>query len=99
MMKLQVCILLFFLVLLVLADDRTDYLRHHAIPLLSVNPDSSDNSDLKAFAPSFAKKHVIGLGEATHGTHEFYTVKLRILQYLLKENIFTNFTLVTEVRN
>lgn len=36
---------------------------------------------------------VVGLGEATHGTHEFLTLKHRVFKYLVEEKGFTTFML------
>lgn len=36
---------------------------------------------------------VVGAGEATHGTHEFFTMKHRIFQHLVREKGFTTFSL------
>jgi len=60
------------------------WLRTHAIPLASVEP-SSDDSDLEPLLPLVANAHVIGLGDATHGTHEFYAVKQRLIRFLIKK--------------
>ncbi|WP_426368951.1 erythromycin esterase family protein, partial [Streptomyces sp. E-08] len=38
---------------------------------------------------------VVGLGEATHSSHEFLTVKHRILRYLVEEKGFRAFALET----
>jgi erythromycin esterase len=35
----------------------------------------------------------VGLGEQTHGTHEFFTMKLRVLEFLVKHMGFTTFAL------
>jgi erythromycin esterase len=36
---------------------------------------------------------VVGLGEATHGSHEFFTMKHRVFRYLVEEKGFTSFAL------
>ncbi|WP_316751941.1 erythromycin esterase family protein [Pedobacter gandavensis] len=54
------------------------------IPLKTV----SDELDFMDFAPLNAilkDKQVIALGEATHGTHEFFLYKQRMLAYLVKQ--------------
>jgi erythromycin esterase len=45
----------------------------------------SDRSDLAPLGPIVGSAGVVGLGDGTHGTREFYTVKLRILDYLVHE--------------
>ena len=46
---------------------------------------SSDRSDLAALHTIAGGADIVGLGDATHGTHEFYAVKLRIIDYLVRE--------------
>jgi erythromycin esterase len=41
----------------------------------------------------FNNKHIIGAGEATHGTHEFATIRLALFQYLVRYKGFTTFML------
>ncbi|MGY5132034.1 erythromycin esterase family protein [Streptomyces nigrescens] len=36
---------------------------------------------------------MVGLGEATHGSHEFFTMKERVFRYLVEEKGFTTFAL------
>src|SRR5205823_8252537 len=59
------------------------WLRTHALPLASVEP-SADDSDLTPFLPFLANAHIIALGDATHGTHEFFSVKQRLIRLLVK---------------
>ncbi len=40
-----------------------------------------------------ADAKVVGLGEATHGSHEFFTMKERVFRYLVEEKGFTGFAL------
>jgi erythromycin esterase len=61
----------------------TSWLRAHAIPLASVEP-SADDSDLAPFLSLVANAHVIALGDATHGTHEFFSVKQRLIPFLVR---------------
>src|SRR5258705_4534057 len=65
------------------ADPPALWLRSHAMPLASVEP-SADDSDLAPLLPLLANAHVIALGDATHGTHEFYAVKQRLIRFLVK---------------
>jgi erythromycin esterase len=59
------------------------WLRTHALPLASVEP-SADDSDLAPFLSFFANAHIVALGDATHGTHEFFSVKQRLIRLLVK---------------
>ncbi|MEW6731018.1 MAG: erythromycin esterase family protein [Acidobacteriota bacterium] len=63
-------------------------LRNGAIPLSSVMPGSSFN-DLMSLKKTLENVRVVGLGEATHGTHEFFQLRHRLLEFLVKEMGFT----------
>ena len=54
---------------------------------------SSSYADLMPLINVFQGKKVIGFGEATHGTHEFNTTKLRMFQLLASELNFKNLTI------
>jgi erythromycin esterase len=45
---------------------------------------TADYSDLAAFKKSVGSARVIALGEATHGTREFFLLKHRLLQYAVE---------------
>lgn len=45
----------------------------------------SDTSDLAPLRRMLAEARVVALGDATHGTHELYTVKLRMIDFLVRE--------------
>jgi erythromycin esterase len=51
--------------------------------------------DLAPLAPVVAPARVVGLGESTHGTHEVFQLKHRLLEYLVTQQGFT--TLALEV--
>lgn len=53
----------------------------HADPAASVN-------DLSKLDEYFLNKRVVGLGESTHGTHEFFTMRHRIIRYLAEKHEF-----------
>ncbi|GHF56457.1 hypothetical protein GCM10018790_38060 [Kitasatospora xanthocidica] len=65
-----------------------------ARPLRSTDP-GGRNTDLRALGAMIGDATVVGLGEATHGTHEFFTMKHRVLRYLVEEEGFTAFALET----
>ncbi|MGW4695598.1 erythromycin esterase family protein [Kitasatospora cineracea] len=50
-------------------------------------------ADLRALGAMVGDAEVVGLGEATHGSHEFFTMKQRVLRYLVQEKGFTAFVL------
>jgi erythromycin esterase len=50
-------------------------------------------ADLAPLAPRLEGKRVVALGEATHGTREFFQLKHRLVEYLVQEQGFTVFAL------
>ncbi|MER7844342.1 erythromycin esterase family protein [Kitasatospora sp. NPDC096077] len=68
------------------ALDRTSH------PLRSTEPDAP-NAGLRALGSMIGGARVVGLGEATHGSHEFFTMKHRVFRYLVEEKGFTVFAL------
>jgi len=63
-------------------------------PLTAVRA-GSGFADLAPLAPLVAPARVVGLGECTHGTHEVFQLKHRLLEYLVTQQGFT--TLALEV--
>ena len=59
------------------------WLRDNAIPLESVVP-VEDDSDLAALEELVGDARVVTLGEATHGTAEFQSIKDRMIRYLVQ---------------
>lgn len=64
-----------------------DSLEEHLVPLDSTDPDS-DLDDLAPLVPALADRTVVGLGEATHGSREFFQVKHRLIRFLVEEHRF-----------
>ncbi|GCD42550.1 erythromycin esterase family protein [Streptomyces paromomycinus] len=58
-----------------------------AHPLRTTEP-RGGLADLRPFGRMVGGARVVGLGEATHSSHEFFTVKHRILRYLVEEKGF-----------
>jgi erythromycin esterase-like protein len=56
-------------------DQVRTWLTDNALPLSRVEPGgaSDEYEDLRPWASTLADARVIGLGEATHGTREFFT--------------------------
>ncbi len=67
-------------------DNLVDTLKSHTIPLTSV-----DSSDLNALRPYLEGRQVVALGEATHGTSEFFRMKHSVIAYLVTELGFRNY--------
>lgn len=63
-----------------------------ARPLRSTEP-GTDTADLRPLGAMIGDATVVGLGEATHGSHEFFTMKERVFRYLVEEKGFTTFAL------
>ncbi|MGW2227999.1 erythromycin esterase family protein [Streptomyces formicae] len=63
-----------------------------AHPLHTTEP-GGNLADLRPFGGMVGDARVVGLGEATHSSHEFFTVKHRVLRYLVKEKGFRAFAL------
>ncbi|MGW6529174.1 erythromycin esterase family protein [Streptomyces venezuelae] len=63
-----------------------------AHPLRTTEPRGS-LTDLRPFGRMVGDAKVVGLGEATHNSHEFFTVKHRILRYLVEKKGFRAFAL------
>lgn len=71
------------------------WLHQQAIPVSTVTP-GSNFKDLTRFAKSFDGVRVVALGEATHGTREFFQFKHRMLEYLVRDLGFTLFVMETQ---
>ncbi|MEU3460667.1 erythromycin esterase family protein [Streptomyces sp. NPDC006733] len=63
-----------------------------AHPLRSTSP-QGDLDDLRALGRMVGDAQVVGLGEATHSSHEFFTLKHRVFRYLVAEKGFRTFAL------
>lgn len=61
-----------------------DVLREYAVPLDTTDP-AADFDDLAPLHDRLADARIVGLGEATHGTCEFFRLKHRLLRYLVAE--------------
>ena len=65
----------------------TKWLSNNAIPLRSVKA-GGGFADLQPLKKVFQGVRIVGLGEATHGTREFFQFKHRLLEFLIKEKSF-----------
>lgn len=61
-----------------------DRISESAVPLSTATP-GEGVADLQPVGDTLASAKVVGLGEATHGTREFFQLKHRILRYLVVE--------------
>jgi erythromycin esterase len=69
-----------------------DWLKQNAIPIASAAP-TTPASDLAGLKALVGNAKMVGLGEATHGTREFFQLKHRFLEYLVRELGFTTFAI------
>ncbi|MCP4662688.1 MAG: erythromycin esterase [bacterium] len=74
------------------ADEVVAWIREHAIPLATPEAESGFD-DMKPLRELVGDARVVGLGEATHGTREFFQFKHRMLEFLVEEMGFTVFAI------
>ncbi len=80
---------------LALAQNRsseTMWLRENVIPLKTIQAEQG-LSDLEPVSALVGHARIIGLGEATHGTKEFFQAKHRMLEFLVKKHDFQIFAM------
>src|SRR5262245_56718155 len=68
--------------------DVIGWLKANALPLASAEPGSSFE-DLEQLRPLIADARIVSLGEATHGTREFFQLKHRMIEYCVSQLGFT----------
>src|SRR3954451_25127445 len=69
-------------------EEVTAWIKANALPLASVEPGSSFD-DLAPLRPMLSKARIVSMGEATHGTREFFQLKHRLIEYCVSELGFT----------
>jgi erythromycin esterase len=67
-------------------------LRRHAIQLTTVEA-GQGSADLQLLKPVIGSARIVAMGEATHGTREFFKLKHRLLEFLVTEMAFTTFAI------
>lgn len=70
----------------------TDWLAKSAIVLKTVDP-GNDTADLRPLKKVFQDVRIVGLGEGTHGSSEFFRLKHRLIEFLVRELGFTVFSI------
>jgi erythromycin esterase len=70
--------------------DQTEpsWLETHAIRLNSADPDATE-PNLALIGEIIGDARIVGLGEATHGTAEFWQIRQKLSRYLVEEKGFT----------
>ena len=71
--------------------NREEWLKKNMIELNTINPDISDISgfSLMALKVKIGNAVIVGLGEQTHGTHEFWKIRHKVTRFLIEEMGFT----------
>ena len=71
------------------------WLQENAIPFLTANPSlrPGDYADLMPLKEIIGDARIVALGEATHGTREFFQMKHRLLEFLVTELDFNVFSI------
>lgn len=72
--------------------DVVDAIERHAHPLRTTDPGGSLR-DLAALDRMVKDAEVVGLGEATHGSRDFFRMKHRVFRHLVEEKGFRTFSL------
>lgn len=75
-----------------MSDDIARWLIEHARPLDTLIP-GAPAEDLKPLGEALRGMRIVGLGESTHGTSEFFRLKHRIVEFLVREEGFTTFAM------
>ncbi len=76
------------------SDSTIRALAGNTIHLTTVQPGSGFD-DLQAIKPILEGKRIVALGEATHGTSEFFKMKHRLLEFLVCEMGYEHFGMET----
>jgi erythromycin esterase len=64
------------------------WLKANALPIASAEP-GTDFKDLEQLRPLIGDARIVSLGEATHGTREFFQLKHRMIEYCVSQLGFT----------
>lgn len=75
-----------------------DWIRTYSVPIAHLDA-GHGFSDLKPLRTALEGVRVVGLGEATHGTHENFTMKHRLVEFLVMEMGFTALAMESSYSN
>src|SRR5262245_45692034 len=74
------------------ADPTIDWIRNHAVPLTT--PEAGHGlDDMRPLRAVIGQARIVSLGEATHGSREFFQLKHRMLEFLASEMGFSIFSI------
>jgi erythromycin esterase len=68
------------------------WIKQQALPLKTTDP-QAPLDDVLPLQRIVGSASIVGLGEATHGSHEFFTLKHRLLEFLVEKMGFTMFAM------
>lgn len=68
--------------------EQVQWIQANAVPFTSLDP-NADFTELMPLKNIIGSAHIVGLGEGTHGTSEFWRMKTRLLSFLVQEMGFT----------
>jgi erythromycin esterase len=71
-------------------DETASWIRAKSIPIATVEP-GNGFADLEPMRAIIGNARIVSLGEATHGTREFFQLKHRLLEFCVSELGFTIF--------
>jgi erythromycin esterase len=74
------------------AQEIVDWLEANVVPFTTALP-GDEFEDLAFLKERIGDARVVALGEATHGTREFFDMKHRLLRFLVKEMDFNTFAI------
>lgn len=69
-------------------DPERSWLETHAVPINNADPDVGE-PNLSVLGGTIGDARIVGMGEATHGTTEFWKIRQKISRYLVEEMGFT----------
>jgi len=69
------------------------WIREHGIPFQSEEPAAPEDADLVALGKAADAARIVALGEATHGSHQFFRMKHRIIRDLVSRHGFKTFAM------
>ncbi len=75
-----------------LSSKQINWLKNNVDTFSSAEPDA-DDKDLGFLKDMVGDARIVSLGEGTHGTHEFFTMKHSIIKYLAEKMGFTVFAI------
>lgn len=68
------------------------WLTQNTVTLSGTDP-TQPTDDLQSFGSMIGTAHIVGMGEGTHGTREFFLMKHRLLEYLVQQMGFRYFAI------